>query len=210
VCAVHPTVRAGDAGCRKSACATSERARQFLTRLARPGYCSLCAGWLGDANTTNNAEAVLNESGWKGWSAQVVGGLLAHAPELQVTPSKERIALMVRACLDRYANGKVSMLARLLGMSDKTLQQYLQEGKVPLFSTLLKMCYRLAMTPLEFLTQEVPVSQQDPFSNDALVTSRKKYQALTEEDLRHVELALDAVLAKKPYPPHFWMKLPRN
>jgi transcriptional regulator with XRE-family HTH domain len=110
---------------------------------------------------------------------------------------------MVRACLDQYAKGNVSMLARLLGMSDRTLQQYLQEGKVPLFRTLLKMCYRLAMTPLEFLTQEVPVSQKDPFSNSALVTSRKKYQALTEEDLRRVELALDAVLAEEPYPPPF-------
>lgn len=179
-------------------CSNCQRTLPLLNRTARTGYCSHCMCWQGSARVGQTVELTSLDTGefkQQLWVAEGSGELLAAAPTLSVVPPKEQIASMFRICLDRYAKGNMSILARLLKKSVQRVRVYL-DGDVPCFDTLMHLCSVLSITPLELLTLDtIPPERIPPFALDCLpVISESKGKPVTENDVRRMRLALESAL----------------
>jgi hypothetical protein len=186
-------------------CPRCQKTLRFLTEIARPGYCSCCASWLGDDLRTRivNSTSLDDECKKQLWLAESVGDLIAAASNLQVAPQKEQIAMMLGLCLDKYAQGHLYTLARLLKMLPQSLQGFLYKGCVPFFSTLMQLCYALSITPWQFLTENTLPSQRSPqFAIDQLsFVSRGRAQRLTQDDVQRLQQALEMILTEETHSP---------
>ncbi len=187
-------------------CPQCQKSSPLLTQIMRPGYCSHCRLWLGNAlmpqtmETTSNDREGLNHHYWV---AEVVGELLAGAPHLSAAPRKEQIAAMTSLCLEHYTRGNMRALARLVKLNAQALWEYIWGNEVPYFDSLLLLCSSLSITPLEFLTAEALPSQKIPqFVADNLpVISRGGRKPLSADDVQRVRQVLEAVLSEERDPP---------
>ncbi len=180
-------------------CSYCQKSLPFLTQTTRPGYCPHCTNWLDSAADSRDKVNQSNESGistYQNWLATALGDLLVAAPNLVVPPSKKQIAIRINAFLDQDADGNVSKLARLTGVSIQALWSYLHQGKVPYFDTLMKMCFALSITPLEFLsTTTISLRKNLSFSiEDVPTISRGKWKPMTEDDVQRMRRVLETVL----------------
>ena len=172
----------------------------------RPGYCWHCGLWLGNTLLPQATEASSNdkeEQKRQYWAAEVVGELLANAPNLAEPPYKEQIATMISKFVDRYAKGNISALARLAELNVQALWSYMRGTDVPYFDSLLRLCYALSVTPLEFLMRKALPDQRIPqfVTNDVAVVSRGKWKPVSADDVRRMRQALEGVLTEEKDPP---------
>jgi transcriptional regulator with XRE-family HTH domain len=181
-------------------CPYCKKTLPFLSQTTRAGYCSNCTRWLGAVQKSLNIVDIssdLKTSAYQYWVAKASGDLLAAAPNLVVPPTRKQIVMRIDVLLGNYANGSMSKLARLLGISIQSLWEYLHLGRVPYFDSLLKICFALSVTPLEFLTTATILPRKDSgFAIESIPTiSRGKSRPATEDDVRRMQQVLEAVLA---------------
>jgi TniQ len=141
-----------------TSCPRCQKSLSLLAQVTRPGYCSHCGLWLGNAllsHTVGTISSDREELKDQYWVAEVVGELLAGAPLLSEPPRKEQIAIMTNFYLEHHTQGNVSALARLVKLNKQSLRAYLQGTVVPYFDSLLHLCSALSITPLEFLATKV-------------------------------------------------------
>jgi hypothetical protein len=187
-------------------CPNCQTSVPILKQTSRPGHCSRCARWLGELPTeernqpnSSNAE----EHKQQLWKVEVVGELLAAAPSLTQLPAATQISTMLKYCLDQYAHGNVTILARLLGEGMSTIWNYLWKGQTPFFNSLLCLCANLEIRPLEFLTTS-PFESIKPswFALDHLpVISRGKRKRVMPEDVERMRQAIGLALVEGVDPP---------
>jgi len=187
-------------------CPHCRKTLPFLTQIARPGYCSQCAQWLGRKFISHEGESTcfeIDAFNWQKWISESVGTLLSAAPDIVSKPMKKQIADMMNIYLVGYARGNKSALARLLKMSIPTLWCYLQKTKLPRFDSLLHLCFSLSTSPLEFLTGTTALSQGIfRLTPDPLTTlPHDKRKRITTEDAQLMRQSLELALAKKMDPP---------
>lgn len=179
-------------------CPHCSKALPFLTQTMRPGYCPYCASFLGDHIRLLDRDENPDMK-WQYWKVKETGALLVVAPHLSLPPPQEHIARRLETLVESYAAGNISALARFLGVTTQAIWGQLYQGNVPFFGTLLKMCYTLSLTPVEFLTttREPSLNLEKPhFSLSSLpVVSRGKSKWVTEEDVQRMRQTLEAVLA---------------
>lgn len=187
-------------------CPQCRKSLPFLTQVTRPGYCSHCGVWLGNAflpqtleTPSNNREELKHQR----WAVEVVGELLAGSPRLSEPPRKEQIATMTSLCIEQYAKGNISALARLVKLSGKALWAYIRGTDVPYFASLLRLCSALSITPLEFLTAKALPNQRNPqcVVDNVPVVSPGKRRPVSTDDVQCMQRALEAVLAEERDPP---------
>ncbi len=182
-------------------CPSCHTCPPVLSPIARPGYCSHCAQWLGKASEeelSHPASDWAEEYQQHRWKAEAVGEMIAGAPALPQPPSRAQIAKMLECCLDPYTPGNQSRFARLLGIHHQNLGQYLKGERVPYFGSLLQICFTLAIKPSEFLTANT-LSPGTPtwFVIDQLpVVTRGKRKRITAAEKEQMRLALEQVLAE--------------
>jgi hypothetical protein len=125
----------------------------YLSTRSRPGFCSLCQGWLGAPLAPGHEVTVPGgpESRHE-WIGRVVGELLAAGPRLEAPPTPDAMAESVMRCARALTGGTVSTLARLCDIDTETMNQW-RHGTSPGLSILLRTCWNLGVTPLEFVTQ---------------------------------------------------------
>jgi TniQ len=177
-------------------CLHCQKTIPFLTQKSRPGYCPRCTRWLG--NIKESLSIVDKEvSEFQYWVAEVSGDLIATAPNLAVPPPRKQVALRIEAFLDHHADGNISKLSRLLGVTIKSLWGYLREEQVPYFDSFLKICFALSITPLEFLsTTTIPPLKNMRFNLESIPhVSRGKGKHVSEDDVRCMRQVLETVLA---------------
>ncbi len=174
-------------------CLHCQKTIPFLTQISRPGYCPRCNGWLGNTKSIVDTEV----SEYQYWVAEVSGDLIAAAPNLAVPPPRKQVALRIEAFLDHHADGNISKLSRLLGVTIQSLWSYLREEDVPYFDSFLKICFALSITPLEFLsTTTIPPLKDLRFNIESIPpVSRGKGRPVTEDDVRRMRQVLETVLA---------------
>ncbi len=189
-----------------TSCPQCQRSSPLLTQIMRLGYCSQCMLWLGNAlspqvlGTTSNDREELKH---RYWVTEVVGELLASAPNLSAPPSKDQIAAMMILCLEYYAKGNMRALARLVKLNAQALWEYIRGTEVPNFDSLLRLCSALSITPLEFLaTKTLPDQRIPQFVVDNLpVVSPRKRKPLSDDDVKRMRQVLEAVIAEERDPP---------
>ena len=182
-----------------------QRSLPWLSPQTRPGYCSYCQHWLGllPAGRPARSERLDKyELEWQSWVNKAVGPLLAIKELPRILPSRDRLTSAINACVDQAAQGKKEAFARVLGVEGQKVLTWYRGKSIPVFAELLRLCYRLDISPLELLTAEeiaidvdriIPASEPWWLSNE-LRPPRKRFGA---QILRR---KLEAVLEEQEEP----------
>ncbi len=183
-------------------CPSCQATMPFLSQVAHPGYCTRCTGWLGGESAGEEAGCTsIDRDDFERpcWIAERVGEMLTAAPDLTVVPTKEQIVTMLSLCVDQYAQGNVSVLARKMNVSPSCLWNYLHKDGLPFFDFLIQLCYALSIPPLEFLTAS-SLPRRRYLSNpakDLLEVSRCTGNRITQDDVRRMRHVLETLLARE-------------
>jgi transposase-like protein len=185
--------------CPSPAC---RRARPPLARGSRPGHCPGCGGWLGQASTPDPDAAVTDaEVRAQIWVQEVVGELLASAPDLPLPPAPERIVRTLGAYVERVGGGNLSALARELDLCMVTLASWRQGRALPSLELLAHTCHRLGTTPRRFLTGDHDAGEPTPANPVVLTAKRRRTAPRRPFDAAEARAALEAALASDRLPP---------
>lgn len=183
------------------------QAQPLLASWSRPGYCSHCGGWLGDApasgpDTPGSEMIAEDERIWQTQVNNMVGEMIACTPQLSVAPQRQHLVDIVNAWSAQLTGGKGSALARHLRLSESAIHSWRRKGGTPRLETLLRLCHLLRTSPLRLLTEgtaAVDVSQvalsQPPAPRVGPKRLRKPF------DTDRVRQSLEAVLAHDEQPP---------
>lgn len=176
----------------------------YLFTFERPGYCSKCQAWLG-SNTADAVESVSAipraELDWQQWVEQAIGDLLIAAVEVSVPPRMERVSSIISKYVEQVTDGNVRALARQLGLSNRGLRDVQLGQRILQLDTLLQICYRLGITPRQFLMDEGGAEQvQIPSSvlPEFRRISRRTYKPFHIEE---VHGQLEEIAASHEAPP---------
>lgn len=177
------------------------RSQPLLASRAMPGHCAACGGWLGASAETGMAGEAPRAEGmaWQSWVDDAVGGLLAASP-VATPPGRERIAHLIARCV--ASMGGPTAFARALRWNPGTVWQWEQGAHLPSMDALVALCYRLAVSPRDFLLADparinpVPTNPQPPTDGRGVPTGvRKRFES------DRVRAALADVLERSEEPP---------
>jgi hypothetical protein len=141
----------------RSHCPHCQQQLLLLDWRSRPGYCSHCNKWLGtyaEAVPCDNESLSKEELKWQSWIAENIGGLIAAAPHFSSPLSKENVAQVIRTATDIVTKGNIAAFAGLLGIPKNTLWMWHTGKALPQLNVLLRICYRLEISLVDFLTPE--------------------------------------------------------
>jgi hypothetical protein len=134
-----------------------------------------------------------------------IGELLAAAPHLPQPLLRERVAQAFCAYVAKVTDGNIAAFARLLQIPKNKVWMW-QSGKVlPQLNVLLKVCYCLRTSVLNFLTKD---TVEENFNLMSTLSQAPMVNQLTqtpnvESDLNRAQRLLEGVLQgdEKPPPP---------
>ena len=128
---------------------------------SRPGCCPLCNQWLGSENhhePDSSSDAVSDRTRFM---SEGIARLLAIAPLLQQLPSKDIVWANLQGCVRDLAGGNASVFARTAGLSTCAPIFWFTERKLPAFTTLNRLCYRLGIPVSRLLTERLSAGDPD-------------------------------------------------
>ncbi len=164
----------------------------WLTWRSRPGYCSSCGRWLGSAH--RHGQAGEKEM----YIAETIGDFLARRTQLTPAIPREGVIQTLRNLIASTTAGNTAAFARCFGLPKTTLWELVQGYFPPSLPFLLRLCYQLRLSFLQFLTGvehsalgESPVSQGQTLKRDV----RRPF------DREKVQQALEGILADRQTAP---------
>lgn len=169
----------------------------FASRL-RPGFCTNCKGWLGLSRNALSSNMLLGsreDESWQLWKAEMTGALLANAPKIEV-PTREKVAISLRYCIDNFSWGRVSQFASRFEIPTKRVQGWLRCERIPLLETLLKLTYRMKIPLLTFLCGSF--EKEGNLTNKSNETKAPSDHPLTHDEVRGL---LEAAVCSDPPEP---------
>ncbi|MEH2306981.1 TniQ family protein [Nostoc sp.] len=178
----------------------------LLNWRSRPGYCSKCGEWLG-ANQclktfTDGEGSIELQLEWQYWTANVVGELILAAQCFESAPSKENITKSLNIVIDKVAENNAAAFSRLIGVPKNSLWMWQSTKTLPELNTLLKICYELEISLVEFLTPKNLITKSfTKISQKHLQLSRTPRVSPKSFDQYQVKDALLAILAGNEEPP---------
>jgi hypothetical protein len=141
--------------------------------------------------------------------------LLAIAPLLQHPPSKDIVWANLRGCVCDLAGGNASSFARAAGLSTCVLIFWFTERKLPAFTTLNRLCYRLGIPLFRLLTERLSAGDPDWENGRKAVRQYERHahtiklerplfpppdSALSKVSDRKIKRALQRALWQRPVP----------
>jgi hypothetical protein len=138
------------------------RGRSYVLRpRSRPGCCPLCNHWLGSENHQEPGSSPDAASDRARFVTEGIARLLAIAPLLQRPPSKDIMWANLRGCVRDLAGGNAAGFARAAGLSTCVLIFWFTERKLPAFTSLNRLCYRLGIPLFRLLTERLIAGDPD-------------------------------------------------
>ena len=144
-----------------SCCPHCDQQLPLLSWRTRAGYCSNCGEWLGTNLDVELSTELLNthvlskaELQWQTWVVEVIGELISSTPSFKLPPPKENIAKSLDLIIEIVTEGNLAAFARLLEIPKNTLWMWQQRKALPQLDILLRICYRLEISLLDFLYSE--------------------------------------------------------
>ena len=129
-----------------------------LAAYSQPGYCSKCLKWLGISFHSEQSDSKAlgeEELVWQIFVSDSIGELLAAAPHLPQPLLRERVAQALCTYVAKVTEGNIAAFARLLQIPKNKVWMW-HSGKVlPQLNVLLKVCYCLRTSVLNFLTKDL-------------------------------------------------------
>ena len=136
-------------------CPHCQRRLNLLATNARTGHCSRCQQWLGHADDARSLEwepSEENDLDYQVWVAASLGELIAAAPGLAPLLSKAKFTQTIIDCVNRLAGGNAKALASFIGICANAIYIWQSGETIPRLDVLLRMCFRLNLSVIEFLT----------------------------------------------------------
>lgn len=135
-----------------------------LASYSRPGYCPYCLEWLGiTANypTSDNTQPSKEEMIWQTWFIKNLGELVATSPRLSKPLPREIVAQAFCRYVQEFFEGNTSAFARMLKIPKNKVWMWKMGKVLPELNVILKICFTLQVSVLDFLTQDtVKVNSQ--------------------------------------------------
>lgn len=131
-------------------CPICKRRIPAALRSYLPGFCLYCHSWMGRQAAKSAAsamEGVSDDRTYERWAAEQIGNVIAASPTLPAAPTTHHLIVAVNHCCDLVAEGKRSLLAHALEISETTLGQVKRGGAAPSIKTLVRLSY-LTKIPL--------------------------------------------------------------
>ncbi|HEY9693625.1 MAG TPA: TniQ family protein [Oculatellaceae cyanobacterium] len=186
-------------------CPYCKRNLSPLASYSRPGYCPYCLEWLGiSANYPSSHKAPPREEEimWQAWVINTIGELLAVSPHLSQLLQREIVAHAFCKYVQQFTQGNTAAFARMLQIPKNKVWMW-QMGKVlPELNVILKICFTLRVSVLDFLTQDTPKENPGKFpvihQNLVLHSVRKKPEV--KFDRERVQKLLEDLLHKNEQP----------
>jgi hypothetical protein len=177
-----------------------------LASYSRPGYCPYCSEWLGittkslssDPITPNKKEII-----WQTWVIKTLGELLAISPHLSKPLQREIVAQAFCRYVKHFTEGNTAAFARMLKIPKNKVWMW-QTGKfLPELNTILKICFTLQVSLLDFLTQDIEGANFTQFfptlpQNQVGDNGAKKLE--TKFDSDSIQQLLEDILQKNEQP----------
>ena len=175
-------------------CPHCGRHQPFIPRHSHMDYCSHCGQSLAFL-----AEAVNPRSEFAGrWQSKfcsqamaemIVEGSRAHGYATQQRLS-ERIGDLVRI----LGRGNPAEMHRRLGLRDKATDSWRRDGEHPTIQSLLTLCYRIGLTPVQFLQDAVPETLE-PREKVFLAPKLSSRQLLSKRERARIQSVLMNAIA---------------
>lgn len=157
---------------------------------SRPGVCAKCYGWMGSIREYPDA------SSWDLWRAEVVGQLLGAGSQLATPPTSARISAALQALFRARGFKKIQPFARFLGFDRGIVTDWIEGRRKPRFDSLLVICAKLGVTPLEFLTWDNASTETPSENSTAQLAPDRRW--ITRTSAESKRLIVDAMQASAP------------
>lgn len=179
------------------------RTNPALGSRACPGHCSHCHRWLGiDPVEANGKDIIVADGPWEFWTANVIGDVLAAAPDLSMQIRHRRISDSLLNYVNSRCDSSMRGADESIGTAPGTFRRWLRQDASPTLDLLLRCCNRLNTSPMELLGLNVPVEGEDP-QTPPLQTPLRSTPAKRErfDELRYRKLLLDVLANDETVPP---------
>lgn len=126
----------------------------ILGKKSRPGYCYACSQWLGvlpEEETSNRRIFNDNDIKWQKWVINVVGELLAAAPDLTILPERKIIAETLSGFAS-LMDSDINTLTREIGTTIVSMRNWMKGKISPHLELLLRICYYFRTSAIQFFT----------------------------------------------------------
>lgn len=177
-----------------------------LWQTTRPGYCLKCDAWLGGhyPSVLHHCPDMAQSLEWEIWFASALGELLSKAVLFNSIPPRDSINKAIKLYANQLTNGNISALGRFLGVNRYKFLHWHQGSTIPIISELLKICYTLSTSLVDFLQAKVNPVTLDKLAILASKTSqrRRKYSVTysSKKDIEATRAAMQQALFEEPPP----------
>ncbi len=117
----------------------------WLAWCSRPGYCSLCSGWLGGADASSQIEER------DIYIPETIGSFLSHVPQLSHPIALEYFIQSLRHLISATTDGNIAAFSRSVGLAKTTLWELVQGHFPPSLPFLLQLCFQFRLSLLQLL-----------------------------------------------------------
>ena len=135
-------------------CRHCRRGSQPLAVYSRPGYCSHCQQWLGEALTppaVSSSDATPDRAVSH---AKAIGELFAAAPGLHGLSLHSVVTANLRACVNAIAGGNAEAFAVRCHVSQSAVRCHLSQTNLPTIEVILRICCELNVPLTAFLEND--------------------------------------------------------
>ena len=146
-CSIHKTPL-------ESRCRHCDRELPPLSSNSRVGFCSKCGKWLGKSineKTRNFQKYSKDEIQWNHFVNENIEKLISVSNLLNKPMSKGLLAKSFNFYIDRLTTGNIAAFARMFDIPKNSVWMWSKGKSVPQIDTLLKICYSLNTSVLDFL-----------------------------------------------------------
>jgi transcriptional regulator with XRE-family HTH domain len=147
LCPRHLTPMAGQ-------CRHCRHGSQPLAVYSRPGYCSHCQRWLGEALVPppdSSSDALPDRAVSR---ATAIGELFAAAPRLHGLSLHNVLTENLRACVNAVTGGNVEAFALKCHVARSVVHFYLRQSSLPTIEIVLRICCELKVPITAFLEND--------------------------------------------------------
>lgn len=175
-------------------CPNCNKSMSWLTGKTRVGYCSYCDGWLGDFSK-NNCSYSESEFTKYIWISKTLGELLCLTSINYNFLEKANITKSLNLIVNKICEGNIAQFSRMFGLPKNTVWMWCKAKSLPEVRNLLKICYCLDISLLDFIFCQDETLDSLKISALRLETiTRTKRKSPTTIDLDAVENYLRTTL----------------
>ena len=183
-------------------CIHCQQTNLTLSWRSRAGYCAKCGEWLGMTSQTQEIEDNKNDLSWGLWVVDNVGSLIAEREKQKLTLPRKRISEVLLTYSEVLTEGNIAKFAEYLGLGHVQTHRWCTGKCIPTLDILLKICFRLEISLLNFLNQKIYISELSRRSVKKYIASNKTVRTPYTKlhDSNEVCRALEAALVEEPPP----------